>query len=142
MASRPWETLMWQRASDLFQQAERIQRNFLQISAGPSYHGSSGRASCWAPAVNVVEGEGMFWVISALPGVAADRMEARLEGGELVIAGEGSLPNCCHQGELKTWEIPLGRFERRIRLPAPDLLSIEATRLEDGLLIVELRKKR
>ncbi|MBI2089991.1 MAG: Hsp20/alpha crystallin family protein [Deltaproteobacteria bacterium] len=141
MASRPWEAQIWQQASDLIQQAERIQRNFLQIVAGAAYHGASGRVSCWSPPVNVIETDQGLWVLSALPGVQPERMEARLESGELVITGEGSLPSCCREGELKIWEIPMGRFERRVRLPAVQSPSIETVRFQDGLLIIELRKK-
>src|SRR5439155_9477598 len=54
MSARDWDFLLWQRASDLLQQAERIQRNFLQIAAGAHYRASHGRISCWEPAVNVV----------------------------------------------------------------------------------------
>jgi len=80
-------------------------------------------------------------VISALPGVAVDRVEVRLEGSELIIAGVRPLPDCCHDGELKIWEIPLGRFERRLRLvPGEQALSVGDTSLRDGLLIIELRK--
>lgn len=142
MAPRPWEAQIWQQASDLIQQAERIQRNFLRIVAGAAYHDAPGRVSCWSPPVNVVETDHGLWVLSALPGVRPERMEARLEGAELVITGEGFLPSCCREGELKIWEIPMGRFERRIRVPAVPPPSIGEVRFQDGLLIIELRKKR
>lgn len=141
MSAHDWDFLLWQRASDLLQQAERIQRNFLQIAAGAHYRASHGRISCWEPPVNVVETDESLWVISALPGVATDQVEVRLEGRELVIAGERPLPRCCDDGELKIWEIPLGRFERRLRLvPSEQALSVGEISFRDGLLIIELRK--
>ena len=141
MAEREWDLLIWQRASDLLQQAERIHRNFLQVAAGARYRASHGRTPSWEPPVNVVETDESLWVISALPGVAVDRVNVRLEGCELVIAGERPLPRCCDDGELKIWEIPLGRFERRLRLVRGDHpLSIGEISLQDGLLIIELRK--
>jgi len=141
MAFPDWDVVMWQRASNLLQQVERIHRNFLQIAAGAQYRSSHGRSPAWEPPVNVVETDESLWVISALPGVAADRMKVRLEGGELVIAGERPLPKCCNDGELKIWEIPLGRFERRLNLiEARSPLSLGAVSLQDGLLIIELRK--
>jgi HSP20 family molecular chaperone IbpA len=80
-------------------------------------------------------------VISALPGVTADRLKVRLEGHDLVIAGERPLPQCCNDGELKIWEIPLGRFERRLTLiEGKNSLSLGEVSLQDGLLIIELRK--
>ncbi|HET8563266.1 MAG TPA: Hsp20/alpha crystallin family protein, partial [Candidatus Binatia bacterium] len=118
MVSRDWDFFIWQRASDLLQQAERIQRNFLQIAAGAQYRSFHRRGSSWEPPVNVVESDESLWVMSALPGVDADHVNVRLEGHDLVISGERPLPDCCKDGELKIWEIPLGRFERRLTLIA------------------------
>ena len=116
MSAHDWDFIIWQRANDLLQQAERIHRNFLQLAEGARYRTSHGRTPSWQPPVNVVETDESLWVISAVPGVAVDRVDVRLEGRELVIAGERPLPRCCADGELKIWEIPLGRFERRLRL--------------------------
>ena len=140
MASRDWDVLIWQRASDLLQQAERIHRNFLQIAVGAHYRSSHGRSPCWEPPVNVVETDESLWIISALPGVAADRVEVRLEGRELVISGERPLPGCCNDGELKIWEIPLGRFERRLNLTPGIRFTVAESRFENGLLVLQLTK--
>lgn len=141
MASSDWDIVIWQRASDLLQQVERIHRNFLQIAAGAQYGSSLGRSPAWEPPVNVIETDESLWVISAVPGVAADRMNVRLEAGQLVIAGERPMPRCCNDGDLKVWEIPLGRFERRLRLIAGrDAMTLGEVSLQDGLLIIELRK--
>jgi len=141
MAGHDWDFIMWQRANDLLQQAERIRRNFLQVAANARYRAQPGRTPRWEPPVNVVETDESVWVMSALAGVAVERVEVRLEGHDLVIAGERPLPNCCHDGELKLWEVPLGRFERRVRLVGNDkpLLLVEIS-FKDGLLIIELRK--
>lgn len=137
MASHDWDFVIWHRANDLLQRAERIHRNFLQVAAGAHFPASHG----WEPPVNVVETDESLWVISALPGVAADRMDVRLDGCELVIAGERPLPRCCDDGEIKIWEIPLGRFERRLRLVGGEKpLSVEEISFQDGLLIIEIRK--
>src|SRR3990170_504015 len=116
MAERDWDIFIWSRANELLHRAERIQRNFIQIAAATQYRSSQGRAPSWEPPVNVIETDESLWVISALPGVAADRVDVRLEERELVIAGERPLPKCCDDGELKIWEIPLGHFERRLKL--------------------------
>ncbi len=142
MAGNDWDTIIWRRASDLLQQAERIHRNFLQVAAGARYRTFYGRAPNWEPPVNVVETDESLWVISALSGVASDRMEVRIEGCDLVITGERPLPKCCEDGELKIWEIPLGHFERRVRLVSSEIgLALGKTTLQNGLLIIELRKQ-
>ena len=83
MAAHDWDFIIWQRANDLLQQAERIHRNFLQVAAGARYRVSHGRTPSWEPPVNVVETDESLWVISALSGVAGDRVEVRIEGREL-----------------------------------------------------------
>lgn len=141
MAAHDWDFIIWQRANDLLQQAERIHRNFLQVAAGARYRAQPGRTPSWEPPVNVVETDESLWVISALAGVAVDRIEVRLEGRDLVIAGERPLPNCCQDGQLKLWEIPLGRFERRVTLIGGGYpLLLGNISFQDGLLKIELRK--
>ena len=135
-----WDFFAWQQASDLMEQAERIERNLLQVAAASRYVATSSRAGAWAPSMNVVETDQAWWVIAALPGAAANRIDIRLAGDELIIAGTRPLPTCCTEGELKIWEIPLGRFERRLRLLPGIQFTIAETRFEDGLLITELRK--
>jgi len=141
MASQDWDILIWQRANALLQQAERIQRNFLQIAVRSHYRTVQGRSTCWEPPINVVETDETLWVIVAIPGVKPDRVEVRLDRGELTIAGERPLPACCTEGELSTWEIPLGRFERHLVLEGRYPLSIGKTSLQDGLLVIELSKQ-
>jgi len=141
MAAHDWDFIIWQRANDLLQQAERIHRNFLQVAAGARYRASHGRSPSWEPPINVVETNESLWVISALAGVAVERVDVRLEGLDLVIAGERPLPKCCYDGELKLWEIPLGRFERRVTLVGGgSSLVLGNISFQDGLLIIELRK--
>jgi len=140
MTSRQWDFLIWQQASELIEQAERIQRNFLQVAVGSHYHGSHSRDATWAPPVNVVETNEACWVISALPGVEPDQMEIRLQGNELVIAGRRALPACCREGDLQIWEIPLGSFERRLSLTRGIRFTVAESRFENGLFILQLRK--
>ena len=144
MSAHDWDFIIWQRANDLLQQAERIHEEFSTSRRRGSLSGfNTGRTPSWEPPVNVVETDESLWVISALAGVAVDRVDVRLEGRDLVIAGERPLPKCCHDGELKLWEIPLGRFERRLRLvrQANKPLLVGEISFQDGLLIIELRKQ-
>ncbi|HEY3305195.1 MAG TPA: Hsp20/alpha crystallin family protein [Candidatus Binatia bacterium] len=134
-----WDPWMWRQASELLEQAERIQRSFLQAALG-GLQASVDQRARWSPAVNVVETDEDLWVIFALPGVAADRIELRLEGGALIVSGHRPLPECFSDGELKVLEIPCGRFERRLQLPPGISLSLGEVRRREGLLFVQLRK--
>ncbi|HEX9786501.1 MAG TPA: Hsp20/alpha crystallin family protein [Candidatus Binatia bacterium] len=141
MASQDWELLIWQRANALLRQAERIQRNFVQVAMTSQYRASHGRSSSWEPPINVVDTDNALWVIAAIPGVQRDRVKVLVHDNHLTISGERPLPACCTEGELKIWEIPLGRFERQLG-PFGYSLVVEQILLEDGLLIVELRKNQ
>jgi HSP20 family protein len=141
MAAQDWDFFLWRQASDLLQQAERIHKNFLQLAVGAQYRSFHRRGATWAPPVNVVETDESLWVMAAIPGVAADRVDVRLDGRELIISGNRPLPGCCQDGELKIWEIPLGRFERRLTvLESRRPLTVGDISLQNGLLIIELRK--
>jgi HSP20 family protein len=141
MSSQDWELLIWQRANALLRQAERIQRNFVQIAVSSQYRASQGRSSSWEPPINIIENGDVVWVIAAIPGVRRDRIEVRLHENYLTISGERPLPACCTEGELKIWEIPLGRFERHLGPFDSDYsLAVDQTSLQDGLLVIELRK--
>jgi HSP20 family molecular chaperone IbpA len=135
-----WDFFGWQQVNDLMEQAERIQRNVLEVTAANHYLATSDRAGAWAPSVNVIETDEFWWVISALPGVEANQVSIWFEGNDLIIAGTRPLPTCCSEGELKIWEIPLGRFERRLRLAPGVKFTIGETRIADGLLIAQLKK--
>src|SRR4026209_1257871 len=141
MSSQDWELLIWQRANALLRQAERIQRNFVQIAVSSQYRVSHGRSSWWEPPINVVESDEVLWVIVAIPGVRQDRVQILLEDNYVTISGDRPLPECGTQGELRIWEVPLGPFERRIGpFGAGYSLAVEQTSIRDGLLVIELRK--
>ena len=141
MSAENWEYIVWQQTNGLIQHAERIHRNLLQIGFAARYETGHGRTPCWEPRVNVVESDDGVWLILALAGVSADRIDVRLEGRELIITGERPVPNCCDDGELKLWEIPLGRFERRIGpVSGEHPLSVGDISFQEGLLLIQIRK--
>lgn len=142
MSAQEWDVIVWRRANELLQQAERIHRNFLQIAATSQYRAPHGPAPSWQPPVSVVETDENLWVILALAGVAVDRFDVRLEGCDLVIAGDRRLPQCVNEGQLKLWEIPFGHFDRRLRLVGWDNpLSVGEISFQDGLLTIQIRKQ-
>jgi HSP20 family molecular chaperone IbpA len=139
MEPSDWDLFSRQRLSDLMEQVERIQRNFLQVAVNRDLTLNT-PADPSAPSVNFVETDQDCWIITALPGAEAHQIDIRLQGNELIIAGTRRLPACCTEGEVKIWEIPMGRFERRLRLIPGIRFTIAETRFEDGLLIIQLRK--
>ena len=106
--SGPW---MWGDAVDLFEQAERLQRQFFRLA------GQDARAR-WEPPVDVFADGDEILVEVALPGVPADSVELVCAPGELIVRGERRLPRRLASAAIQRLEIPHGRFERRLALPA------------------------
>ena len=93
-------------------EAERMHRQVFQPPRG------DGAEPCWEPPVDVLETEHEVLVLVALPGVDPDRVEALIEDGQLVVRGRRVLPPELRRAVIHRLELPQGRFERRIPLPA------------------------
>jgi HSP20 family protein len=111
MARRSTGPWMWGETVDLLEQAERLQRQFFRLAGGVA------RAS-WEPPVDVFADGEEILVEVALPGVPSDRIELICAPGELVVRGERRLPRRLASAAIQRLEIPHGRFERRLALPA------------------------
>jgi HSP20 family protein len=124
---------MWSEACAMLAQADRLHRQMFQ----PVRSGT--RLPAWEPPADVLETEREVLVIVALPGVHADRVEAAIEGPELVLKGTRTLPAELATAVIHRLELPQGRFERRLRLPNGRYNDIRRT-WADGCLRVVLRK--
>lgn len=113
--------------------AERLHRELFR----PGYSG--GRAPSWEPPVDVIETEHSVLVLVALPGVDPDHVEAALDGADLVIAGNRMLPSELRTAIIHRLELPQGRFERRIRLPAGRYVAVHRT-TANGCVLITLEK--
>jgi len=133
MASEDPETWMWERARSLLEQADRGQRQFFQLG------GADAGPVDWEPPVDVFETARQLWILVALPGVSPKRIEILLEGNELVVGGERSLPKAFRKAEVHRLEIPRGRFVRRLSLP-PGRYEIGMRDMLDGCLVLNLKK--
>lgn len=126
---------MWAEACELVERAERLQRQFFEPLAVRRVRPQPS----WAPPVDVVETPEHLWILVALPGVPADRVEVGVEHGTLVVAGERPMPGGERPAVIRRLEIPYGRFERQIELP-PGRFEIDRRDLIDGCLVLGLRK--
>lgn len=132
MASRNPTTWMWDQAYDLLQEAERLHRQFFRLSA------TAHACPVWEPPADLYEDEDELVAVVALPGVPAEAVRVTLEDGSLVVRAErASRP--ARAGGVRRLEIPYGRFERAIRLPAGRLEAVSRD-LVDGCLVLRLRK--
>jgi len=123
---------MWGDARRMLDEAERLHRQFFEL-------GRSAREPHWEPPVDVFEtAEGLFIEV-ALPGVDPAGVEVSFDSGALLIAGERTLPDVSEPAVVRRLEIPYGRFERRIPLPA-GRYQLAGQRLVNGCLVLSLRK--
>lgn len=102
---------MLAQAVDLLHSADRLQRQLFHI-------GHVDDAPCWQPPVDMVANERQLALLIALPGVAPERLSVSLESQCLVVRGDRLFGANLGQGAIVRLEIPYGRFERRIGLPA------------------------
>src|SRR5262245_66356384 len=96
----------------MLMQAERMHREFFRPA------GAGAMLPAWEPPVDILETEHAVLVFVALPGVSADRVEAVIDGADLVIHGVRALPGELRTAVIHRLELPQGRFQRRVRLPA------------------------
>lgn len=123
---------MWSEACDMLARAERMHREFFRPARAR-------RQPTWEPPADVLETEHDVLVFVALPGVDPARVEAAIDGADLVVAGTRALPPALHTAVIHRLELPQGRFERRIRLPAGRYASVRHA-MTNGCLMVTLEK--
>jgi HSP20 family protein len=127
---RSW---MWEEACATLERAERLHRQFFQ----PTF--SAARAPNWEPPVDIFETPREIRICVALPGVQTADLEVSVKSGILVVAGIRRLPIEMRGAAIHRLEIPHGRFERQIRLPA-GRLEIGRSELTSGCLVLTLTK--
>jgi HSP20 family molecular chaperone IbpA len=124
---------MWSEACDMLARAERLHREFFRPT------GRAAPLPAWEPPVDMLETEGAVLVLVALLGVDPDKVEAVIEGADLVVAGARVLPPELQTAVIHRLELPQGRFERRIRLPAGRYASVNRASVY-GCLAITLEK--
>jgi HSP20 family protein len=123
---------MWSEACRLLERADTVHRQFAGIV-------SQSDAAVWEPQADVYETEWDLRIVVALPGVSAAGVEVSVESGQLVVRGERDLPAIPGRAVIRRMELPHGRFERRIRLPAGHYEFAERG-FRDGCLLLLLNK--
>src|SRR3954464_10950671 len=123
---------MWSEAVDMLARAERLHRELFTPARAVR-----GRSACWEPPVDVLETEHAMLVLMALPGVDPERVEAVIDNGHLIVAGVRVLPRELDTGVIPRLELPQGRFERRVALPAGRYAAVRRASVH-GLLVITL----
>jgi len=124
---------MWSEACEMLARAERLHREFFRPVR------SANRLPAWEPPVDVLETEREVLVLMALPGVDPERVEAAIDGADLVVAGARVLPAVLRTAVIHRLELPQGRFERRVPLPAGRYAGVRQG-MANGCLLITLEK--
>jgi len=128
--SRRW---MWADAVGLIDRMERLhQQGYAPARAG-------GGMASWEPPVDIIETDHEVLVLVALPGVDPEQAEAFIEEGVLVVRGQRVLPPEIRTARIHRLELPQGRFERRLTLPAGRYQDVRRSNV-NGCLLVSLHK--
>jgi HSP20 family molecular chaperone IbpA len=101
-------------------------------------HGSQ-RGVNWEPPTDVLETADAVLIFVALPGVDAEKVALAIRGGILMISGERILPDELRTAIIHRLELPQGRFERRIQLPA-GVYGTPQSGVAHGCLVIKLPK--
>lgn len=125
---------MWSEALQMLARAERLHRD---VFSGP--RPSRTAVVSWEPPADVLETDDAVLILVALPGVDPKQVQLVIHNGVLLIAGERVLPRELRTAVIHRIELPQGRFERQIRLPA-GTYEPPASAVADGCLIVRLPK--
>jgi len=133
MSSRNSTDWLWAQACALIDEAERMHRQFFRLGV------TERTQAVWEPPVDMFEDESEIVVVVALPGVAAEAVEIKMEPGSMLVRAEARFPFAGPHHVVRRLEIPYGSFERRIPLP---LAQLEAGTREsaNGCLVLRLRK--
>lgn len=123
---------VWAEAMELLEGAERPQRRLFAVAAAQA-------PPCWVPAVDMFEQGDELNLLVALPGVLPEQVEVALDPAGLLVRGHRPLPASFRRATMHRMEIPYGRFERRIALPAGNYELLRQS-VEDGCLALVLRR--
>jgi HSP20 family molecular chaperone IbpA len=124
---------MWAEACDFLDRADRLQRQFFVLGSIDE------RRPAWQPPVDLLETAGELQILVALPGVEPDGVQVVIDDRSLIVVGHRELPARSRGAAIHRIEIPYGRFERRILLPA-GRYELDRRELAHGCLLITLRK--
>jgi HSP20 family protein len=133
MATRSPRSWMWAEAWEMLDQAQKLQRQFFR------YGEAVRQRPRWEPPVDIVAYDPEIEVTVALPGVCAAEIDVGITDGALTVGAERAFPLGRHATGLHRLEIPYGRFERRIELPAGRYRLLEQSCV-NGCLILRLAR--
>jgi len=130
MARDNFHDWMWSEAVAVLTRAERLHQQFFRPAI---------QDAAWEPPVDVLELDDMLLIIVALPGLDPEQVETVIEDGSLRVSGRRQHPPELRRAIIHRLELPQGRFERSIPLPAGRYTAPRRS-AANGCLLVSLQK--
>lgn len=126
-------TLMWNRACEMIDRAERLHRQFFQPVA------TSVGELIWQPPIDITETDTEVLITVALPGVEREAVVVTVDADGVFVVGFRRPNAISRGGHVHRLEIPYGRFERRITFPTARL-HLGQSAFSDGCLVLMFSK--
>ena len=133
MAAVDPRTLMWTTACEMIDRAERLHRQFFQPMAAPI------RELSWEPPIDITETDSEILITVALLGVDRDAVEVTVDTDGVSVVGFRRPIPIPRGGLVHRLELPYGKFERQIPLPATRL-RLGQSELANGCLVLKFLK--
>ena len=115
----------------MLERAQRMQRQFFRFGHIAEAHPR------WEPPVDIVAYGTEVQIMIALPGVAPEHVSVRISDGVLSVTAIRPLPMTRETTAIHRLEIPYGRFERRVVLPAGEYRLMDQG-CANGCLVLRL----
>lgn len=127
-------TWMWAEACQMLARTERLRQRFFEVESDSPSTGTD-----WEAPVDMFENGRELIVWIALPGVAPESVQIRLQGNSLSVTGFRSLRIEPRSALIRRLEIPHGRLVGRVDLPGTDYV-LETRDAVHGCVRLSLRK--
>ena len=130
----------WDPLKELVGVRERMNKMFESALARTNFD-ADGEVGAWTPVADVYETPSELRLLLELPGLAADEIDLRIDGDELLVQGDRRTERGGAGEQFHRVERSHGKFARRFPLPSSvDRGSVRAV-YRDGVLEVALAKR-
>jgi HSP20 family protein len=126
---------------DILDLKTKIGRLFEEVLARSESPDSSATGE-WTPKIDIYELPDRIVLRADVPGVPAEALDVRLEGGYLIVRGMRRQPQDLDAAAISRLERPFGSFIRRYALP--EGIDTDGVRAQShlGVLEISLRKRQ
>lgn len=127
----------WDPMKELMTVQKRMNKLF-ESALGMNDFDTQEEVDSWTPVCDVFETNAALVLCLEIPGLEQDQIELRLDGDDLIVAGERELEREQPDERFHRVERSYGKFSRRFHLPSTvDRDAIEAS-YRDGVLRITL----